>query len=231
LSLTGPDHVFAGIHEDGANDLLRAFFGARPHYLRYGSPPFVTATSVSATLIAPIAFPGVPGGIGWSVRFTVPVVDFHPDSSGGAMPPQLTLGPGNLSVRTRVQLCVQCGKRQKGDRDWPQGDGKKDPGRGGGWSFTPICTVLEAWAVANPVGRYFSPGVGDVGVHLDAVELVDVTPDTLESVLECVIRMMLDAVLESARLPFHGLTAGAFSLILTRGPEIESDTLQLWGDV
>ena len=224
MSLTGADHLFAGLHENGANDLLRAFFTARPHYLHYGSPPFVTATTVNETLIGPIPFPGT-GGIGWLVQFSIPVVDFHPDSSGGALPPQLTLGPGQLSIRTRVRLCVQCGTRRKGD----QPSHGKDPPGSAGSSLRPLCTVLDLWAIGEPVAHYFSPGVGDIAFHLDAVELVDVKPDSLESVLECLIRMMLQAALDHVRLPFHGVTAGAFALALTRGPEISDDTLKIWG--
>jgi hypothetical protein len=227
MSLTGPDHLFAGVHENGANDLLRALFSARPHYLHYGSPPFVGATTVNETLIAPIPFPGTGGGIGWLVQFSIPVVDFHPDSSGGAIPPQLTLGAGQLSIRTRVRLCVQCGKRRKGD-DQPVGHGK-DPARNDGSNFTPLCTVLDLWAIGEPVVRYFSPGAGDISFHLDTLEIVDVKPESLESVLECMIRMMLQAALDQVRLPFHALTAGAFAIALTNGPEISGDTLKLWG--
>jgi hypothetical protein len=43
--------------------------------------------------------------------------------------------------------------------------------------------------------------------------------------------MILQAVLDQLRLPFHALTMGAFSLILLRGPEIGDDQLKLWGDV
>ena len=32
MSLTQAENVFAGIHEDGINDFLRAFFTARPRY-------------------------------------------------------------------------------------------------------------------------------------------------------------------------------------------------------
>ena len=224
VSLTGPDHLFAGVHENGANDFVRAFFLTRPHYLHYGSPPFVTATTVNETLIPPIPFPGT-GGIGWLVEFAIPLIDFDPDSSGGAIPPQLTLGPGQLSVHTRVRLCIQCGSRKGGDKPVHGNEAPANQGT----TLRPLCTALDVWAVGGAVAHYFSPGVGDIAFHLDAVELVDITPDTLESMLECLIRMMLQAALDQLHLPFHALTAGAFSLALTRGPEISNDMLQLWG--
>lgn len=35
VSLTEAEHLFAGLHETGANDLLHAFFTARPHHRRH----------------------------------------------------------------------------------------------------------------------------------------------------------------------------------------------------
>ena len=71
MSLTAAHHAFASVSQDGVNKALQAFFTARPHYLNYGSPPFVTANSVSETVMAPIPFPGTPG-IPWAVDFTHP---------------------------------------------------------------------------------------------------------------------------------------------------------------
>jgi hypothetical protein len=109
VSLTEAEHVFAGPHESGVNDLFTAVFTARPRLLNYAS--FVS-TSVSVTNIPPISFPMV-GNIHYAVLFSIPVADFHPDSSGG-MPPPLTLGPGEFSVRTTVTLILFCQGERKG---------------------------------------------------------------------------------------------------------------------
>jgi hypothetical protein len=63
MSLTQNHYVFAGLEESGVNTFLKALFTARPHYLRYGSSAFVLVSTVNATNMATIAFPGVPGGI------------------------------------------------------------------------------------------------------------------------------------------------------------------------
>jgi hypothetical protein len=52
MSFTQTHHAFAGVDEDGINDLVKAFFGARPRYLHYGSAPFVAAASVTQTQTA-----------------------------------------------------------------------------------------------------------------------------------------------------------------------------------
>ena len=106
MSLTETETVFASIHENALNDLLRAFFTARPHYLHYGSPSFVPATTVAETSMPAIAFPGVPGGIQWRVRLTIPVVDLFKQSS--PLPPELTLSPGEFSAHIGVELCLDC---------------------------------------------------------------------------------------------------------------------------
>lgn len=219
MSLTEAENVFAGIHEDGLNDLLQAVGHTRPHYLNYGSPPFVAASSVNETLMAPIAFPGLPGGIGWSVRFGIPRVDFDPDSSAGATPPEITFAPGALTIRTRAQICIYCGSSREG-----QVTTHKPPPAG-----KPICATLGVWALGGTVVRNSSSGDGAVSFLITQVELVDITPDPLESLLECLIRMTLGAALNQVVIPFHAVRAGAFSLAVTRGPEIADDTLKLWG--
>jgi hypothetical protein len=214
MSLTQDKHVFAGVHENGINTFLHALFSARPHYLRYGTSMFVPTTTVSATNVAPIPFPGVPGGIPYQVRFAIPHIDlFPPDAAPGPLPP----GPGQFSIRTRVQLTVGCGHWHVGRDQHP--------------TFEPISTELEVWARGRPWVQNFGPGSGQVGIEIDDITIVGIAPNTLAAVLECLIRMMLQAALDNVRLPFHALTMGAFALILQRGPEIADDQIELFGDV
>lgn len=220
VSLTEAEHVFAGPHETGVNDLFEAVFTARPRLLNYAS--FVP-TSVSVTNIAPISFPMV-GNIHYAVLFSIPIADFHPDSSGG-MPPPLTLGAGEFSVRTTVTLVLFCQGERKGRDEPPITTHVPKP------ATAPIIAKLDVWGVGAPVVTSFAPGSGEVTFRLRAVELVDVAPDELESLLECLIRMLLDAVLQQVRLPFSSLNADFFQLNLQRGPEVEDDQAKLYGDI
>lgn len=223
MSLTQAQQVFASIHESALNDLLTAFFNARPRHLRYGSPVFVAATSVAATQMAAIAFPGLPGGIDWAVQFSRPRIDLYKQTD--ALPPQLTLPPGGFALRTDVELCVNCVHRRD-DRKTDNHD-KPDPKMGG----QVTCTRLQVFATGHMDNWVDGSGNGEIRFRVDAVELVDITPDSLESVLECLIRMLLDAALSQVHLPLQALRAGAFHLIVTQGPLIDDDHVLARGNV
>jgi hypothetical protein len=226
MSFTQAEHVFAGIHEDALNDLVRAFFTARPRHLRYGSTNFVPATSVSATHMDSIPFPGIPGGIDWAVTFEIPVVDLHKQNV--PLPPELTLEAGHLSVRTVVELCLGC-RHEKLDPRPPDPDRKPDDQRT--FEIHPTCGKLEIFAVGHLEDVFASNNERAVVVAVDAVEIVDVAPNELESVLECLILMVLRAVLNNVRLPLRALRAGAFNLTIQRGPEVEESQVKIYGTV
>ncbi len=215
MSLTGAYHVDASIDQQGTNRALQAFFGARPHYLHYGSAPFVAASSVSVTQVPAIAFPGVPGGIPYAIDLTVPAVDLYPPD--GALPPPLVLGPDQLSVTTNVTITLGCTT------------GTEDTGKGG--KVTPVRTTLDVIAIAHPVSHYFSPGVGYVTFHVDQVLLPGVAPPSLQAVLDCLLEMILNALLSSVQLPFDIIDAKFVKLALEAGPAIADDQIQIWGDV
>ncbi|HZN14605.1 MAG TPA: hypothetical protein VFB78_10085 [Acidimicrobiales bacterium] len=233
MSLTEAEHVFAGLHEDGINDFLTAFFRVRRHHLRYGSSFFVPATNASETRMDAIPFPNVPGGIQWAVEFAIPTVDFFKDSSGGGMPSQLVLDINHLSLHTRCVISLVCGLVRVRDHGDDRGhDDKPDdkpPDRQAFGSAHVERAVFDVWAIGHPVTRFTGGGSGSLGFAIDAVELVDITPDPLESLLECLIQTLLQAALVDVALPFRSLRAGAFSLTLQRGPEIEDDQAKVYG--
>jgi hypothetical protein len=223
MSLTEAQELHIGLNESGANDLFTAIFSARPRLLNYRSSPLVPGPPASPsawTTMAPIPFPNLPGGVDWGVQFAIPRIDFHPDSSGG-LPPPLVLGVGRFSLATKVTLTLLCATR-RGDHD---PDNPKP-------AVTPLRAVLGLVAIGHANAVYFgTPGSGEVTFDVDAVEIVDISPPELETLLECLIRMLLDAVMSTIRLPFSAVSAGAFKLALVRGPELEDDELKLYGNV
>ena len=222
MSLTQVNHVFAGVHEHAINTFLKAFLTARPHFINYGTVAFVPATTAAATNVATINFPGIPGGIQYMVQFSIPVVDLFPPDGASPLPP----GPGQLNLKVDAKITVSCMK-------W---DSQGSVTGQGNVSSTPLSTSLTVWAAGHPDARYFAPGIGDVGFQLDDVKIpalacVGGKPDTFEAIVECILRMVLQAFLDQLRLPFQALTIAFFNLILQRGPSIENDQLELWGDI
>jgi hypothetical protein len=236
MSLTESALVFAGVHEDALNDLLTAFFTDRPRHLSYGSPAFVPVTTASETSMAPIAFPGVPGGIQWRVRFDIPRVDLFKQTM--PLPPELALGPGQFSLRVAVQICLDCRRlkidpkpprpKGKGGEDRPAHDDRpRDPA---GHPLSELtCCRLEVFAVGHIEHVLTAGGEDAIALAVDGVEIVDIMPNELESLVECLLFMILQAVLADVRLPLRALRAGAFQLTLTQGPFIEDDQVKARG--
>jgi hypothetical protein len=218
MSLTQTHHVFAGVAESGINTFLKALFTARPRYLNYGSPLFVPASTVNATNIAAIPFPGVPGGIQYAVSFSIPVVDLFPPNAGTLSP----IPPGNnqLGLHTTVTLVLGC-------MTW---SGRVTGAEGHGQT-RPIVCKLDVWALGEIVPHYFGPGTGFITFQVDDVRIPAIKPDCLQNIIDCLIRMMLNGALSNVQLPFNALSAGAFKLILEQGPQIDNDMVEVWGSI
>lgn len=241
MSLTESSEVFVSAHESAINDLVTAICQTRPHLLSYGSPAFVPASDVNDTQMPPILFPGT-GGIQWHIRFAIPHLDLFDEDS--PLPPELSLGPGQFSLSTTLELCVDCrkGGRRDGGKDTEGHDGQDHPDQPDqprpdrpwddkpGEVENPICTKLELHAVGHLVGTS-TGGQPAVGFAVDAVEIVDIHPEDLESVLECLLEQMLRAALAQVRLPVTALQAGAFTLTPTVGPLIDTDVVLARGNL
>jgi len=237
MSLTESEEVYASIHEDALNDLLTAFCTDRPRYLVYGSPSFVAATTVAETSMSAIAFPGVPGGIQWRLRLTIPRIDLFKQTS--ALPPELTpLAPGHFSVRLGVELCLDC-RRLKIDPRPPRSKpserghddrGPNDPRQDERHPVQELtCCRLQVFGLGHLEHVLTSAGEDAIVLAVDRIEIVDITPNELESVLECLLFMILQAVLADIRLPLRALRVGAFSLAVAQGPLIEDDQIKARG--
>jgi hypothetical protein len=217
MSLTQSHHVFAGVAESGINTFLKALFTARPHYLNYGSPSFVSSNTVNATTMSAIPFPGVPGGIQYAVSFSIPVVDLVPPEAGTLSP--IPPAKNQFGLHTTVTLVLGC-------MTW-----KGQPGNEGRGRMQPIVAKLEVWALGEVVPHYFGPGTGFISLQVDDVRIPAIQPKAFQAVIDCLIRMMLNGALENVQLPFHALSAGAFQLILEQGPVIDNNMVEVWGSI
>jgi hypothetical protein len=235
MSLTQAETVFASVHEDALNDALTAFCTARPRYLAYGSPSFTPVTTAAETRMDAIAFPGVPGGIQWRLRLSIPRVDLFKQTR--ALPPELSLGPGQFSVELDAELCIEC-RKIRIDPKPPRPDkgrGSDNPNQPPRDDKHPLseltCFKLRLFAVGHLEHVFTSTGEDGIAFAVDAVEIVDIKPDELESFLECLMFLILQAVLAGIRLPLRALRAGAFQLVPVVGPLIEDDQIKVRGTV
>jgi hypothetical protein len=216
LSHTQTHHLFAEIAEEGINDLIVAFFTARPHYLTYGSWPLVAATTVSETQVAPIAAPPLlPNPIPFKVSFSVPTVDLYPPD---APMPELVLNPHQFSLRTAAEISLLCGGTVVG----------KDREHQNGKEGQLITCRLGLDAVGRIVNRFTPQGPG-IGFEVDDIDIQDIKPDCLEAMLNCIFRQVIGAVLRDVTIPVPTLSAGAFALVLEQGPQIDADEVDVWG--
>ncbi|MFM9828989.1 MAG: hypothetical protein ACKVOB_09650 [Sphingomonas sp.] len=238
MSLTDAQTVFASVHETAINDAITAFCTARPRYLSYGSPSFTPATTAAETRMDAIGFPGIPGGIQWRLRLSIPAIDLFKQTR--ALPPELALGPGQFSLQVDAELCIECRKIKIDPKPPRPGTTGRDrpndqPVPGKPDDRHPVseltCFRLRVFAIGHLEHVLSSNGKDAVAFAVDAVEIVDITPDELESFLECLLFLILQAVMAGIRLPLETLRAGAFHLTPVVGPFIEDDQIKARGTV
>jgi hypothetical protein len=70
-----------------------------------------------------------------------------------------------------------------------------------------------------------------VSFHVKQVLLPDVVPTSLQAVLDCLLEMILNALLAHVQLPFDIIDASFVKLALEAGPTIANDQIEIWGDV
>jgi len=206
MSLTQASGAFAGVHEDGLNDFVTAFFNARPRYLRWGSPAFVPVTSVSETRIPAIP----PFGIQYLIELQQPKLDLFPDSFGFGLPP----GPGQFSIEIAVKLTVGCQRKLRDPRE------DKTP------VVDPISTELRLCAR----GRVVRLG-NELALLVDEVLIKGIQPESLGQVLSCMLRMILQEVLRELRIPYRSIFIQIGTLVPVGGITIANDTVSAHANI
>ena len=223
MGFTQAEMAFVGAHETGINDLITAFCQDRPRYLLYRSPAFGPAPTIDATRLDPIAFPGIPGGIEWQVKLTIPQIDLFDQDM--PLPPELSLSPGQFSARLGIEICLDCkpGRiRQKDHRE------EKDPRK-----EHPLrevtCWRVEVFAVGHIEPTLTSAGGAGIALVVDKLEVVEIRPDELETLIECLLFMIIQAALAQIVIPVETFAFDPFTPAV--GPLIEDDQVKLRGNM
>jgi hypothetical protein len=261
MSLTGTHAVFVSAHESALNDLIKAVVRTRPHLLAYGSPAFVPTSTVHESRMDAIDFPGTGGiewrvefveplldlydeDVALASPLMLEKGQFSL-STGVVLCvdcPSKGRDPRDLrkdrdrdrekeleQEREREKELEQEREREKElERERERERGKDE--RPHSKAENPICCKLDVQAVGELVNLY-AGGERAIGFRLTQLELIDITPDDLESVLECLLGQILRAVLSQIRLPLSAIRAGAFTLTPTEGPLVEVDEVIARGDL
>ena len=206
MSLTQTSGVFAGVHEDGINDFVTAFFNSRPRYLRWGSPAFVPATSISETRIPAIP----PFNIEYLVELEQPRLDLYPDTFGFGLPP----GRNQFSLEIKVKLTVGCQSKPRDPKD------DNIP------RVEPISTDLVLCARGH-----FERQASELVLIVDDVVVKDIRPESLGVVLSCMLRMIVQEMLRDLRIPYRSVFIGIGTLAPVGGITIDNDTASAFANI
>jgi hypothetical protein len=294
MAFTSLSPLFAAVHEDGINALIRQLMHRNPTLFNYGSDAFVARPELLCNDIAvwpPLRSSGakvvkrmqplpIPGndqyGLEWGMQITDLQIDFH-KGSVLSLPPQLPqpLPEQHLAIKASACFALGCPgdraliaqppnfppidvgtpdkhelerrRREEEERRRREAATGDDRDKGLVKELVPllpqdkVCACLDMYAVAH-VRRIDNGTVSLVDVVLDRLEIVDITPDGLESLLECYASTALRwGVLPRMRLAFHTLSLtlplqlGMINVTPTttvpHNPAIEDDQLKLFLDV
>ena len=224
MALTDNCDLYAAVHEDGVNRVIRHLMRQRPSLFNYATADVaqnrelwcnpkleVTGDVVKFgnpffTVIPPIPILGSINPLvftGFCAQLTGAGIDFHPGKTI-ALPPELTppLAPQHFSLMFTVCAGLECAS----DKDLEQIPVGGAPavdlspslvGHREDPKYPPV--VLRGRPLCFCLDVYvvghFDLMSGRLVGKVDGIEIVDIKPDGLESNLECYIKMTVNVVL------------------------------------
>lgn len=221
MALTDDCDLFASLHEDGMNKVVRHVMRQRPSLFNYATPDIIAnrelwcefpdftvdVTKFGDPIFTELPYLPVIGsdsppiGLGFTVQFVRFRVDLHP-SSLITLPPELgpKLPPQRLAMELRVCGAVGCPDPKTLDAiPVPKPTGKDPDRRDVPPPLVPVpgrldCFCLDIFLVGR-LERDFIAGEEKLVAKVDGVEIVDVKPDKLETSLECYLRTTVHTLL------------------------------------
>jgi hypothetical protein len=251
MSLTKSAGVYASVHERGLNRILDELKKQRPVWFNFGTDYFIE--SPDKAMLQPLAteeitpedaidIPGTGGqlGIDFIVQVGKTAVDFFPKTLSG-YPPEIGLSKDQAVLKT--ELAVTLAYPTKVSVRIVRGKEK-------GWrrvyshSTSIIATKLDVWAKVAPVIVVEPANMSDLGSSMEKklsfdlkkLEIVDIKPDSLETVIETVCSNVIQwGFLQNLRLPVSIMVLDMFTIELDGGispnPAIKGDRTEVWADV
>jgi hypothetical protein len=245
MGLTDGQDVFVSISEGGINTLFQYLLKQRPRLFNYATQFFIDKPKKccvplgknSITQEDPLPVPGTEGlvGLEYAIQFTNLHVDLHPQTS--PLPPELSLPSQHFSFSTTVNLSIPFPDVPE---DWEPmaAAGRKQP------VFQleePFCCKLAVvltggvekmtqWVPVEGIWSDF------IRLTVDQLEIVDIAPDCLETILERYALLTLrHGILNMIKYRVTQLALGFIEITLSTdvspNPAIEDDQIKLWGKV
>jgi hypothetical protein len=217
MAFTDNCDLFASVHEDGVNGVINHIRQQRPSWFNYATADIAAQRELWCskinvtsdvekhsnsffTILPPLPILGAdspPIGVGFIAQQTRALIDFHPGNKF-ALPPELSppLQPQHFALT--FEVCGGLGCASDGELEQIPIGGTlssqlaplEKPTTQVVLRTKPICFCLEVF-----VTGHFTLENGSLLGHVDGIEIVDITPDPLESNLECYLKMAVTAVL------------------------------------
>lgn len=257
MAFTDNCDLFASVHEEGVNRIARHIMRQRPSLFNYATedvagnrelwcqiPEFtsdVTYYGNPIFTILPylpvIGADSPPVGLGFCVQVVRAQVDFHP-SNIIKLPPELGKELKKQRFALEMKICggLRCPDRDVLDRipvtpkGHVAGTHEQQPPPPVHVPGKMLCFCLDVFVVGH-VEREFMNGEEKLVGKVDGIEIVDVTPDGLESNMECYIRTAVSLFLRQklaiawktffVDFPLFGL--GTISLAPTANPPVPNN--------
>jgi hypothetical protein len=262
VALTDNCDLFGSVHENGVNRVARHVMLQRPSLFNYGTaqvaanrkfwchqvkvaPDVVNFADPVMTVVPPLPIADTGYGVNFCVQLTDAEIDFH-KGNVIALPPELhpPLPAQHFSARARVCGGIGCPSDEVVDRLPPPRPTPKDRDKPQE-PLTPLpfrelhCFCIDVFVI----GHVDEDGT-ELVPRLDGLEIVDITPDGLESSLECYLGLLIKlAIIPQLRLAipkfvFHILDLATITLsptpvsaALPQNPAIEDKELKVSVDV
>jgi hypothetical protein len=219
MAFTDNCDLFAAVHEDGVNRVIRHFMRQRPSLFNYATsdiahnrelwcsmidftPDVVKYNNPLFTIMPPLPVFGAdapPVGVGFVAQLVKAKIDFHPGNAI-ALPPQLNppLHAQRFSLQFRVCAAIECPFRDIVDHLPVPPPSNQDTHRE---KVPPVflpgtvkCFCLDVFVVGG-FHRLVVGGKDSIMGKVDDIEIVDITPDELETSIECYLKTTVNVLL------------------------------------
>lgn len=262
MALTDNCDLFGSVHEDGVNRVARHVMLQRPSLFNYGTaqvaanrkfwckqvkvaPDVLNFGNPLMTVVPPLPIADTGYGVNYCIQLVEAEIDFH-KGNVIALPPQLNppLGPQHFSGRARVCAGLGCPPDEVVDRlppPPPPSKGHERPQK----PLTPLpFRKLDCFCIEVFVVGHVDADDDELVPRLDGLEIVDITPDGLESSLECYLELLIKlAIVPQLRVAIPKfvfdildlatvtLAPTPISAAVPHNPAIEDDRLKVFVDV